>query len=303
MIMAMKQIEIGTCVPGPMAKEWLPHLAKAGFECVSLNFHMSLEGADLKKMAEELMPIVKEAGIRVASLGYYCNAIQFEDHKKTLEYCIDSAKYFEAPIVSTFAGAYEGESVEKAMPKFGEVFRDLAKRAADNGLKLAIENCPMGGSWQHATCNIGFNPKAWEMMFNEVPDENLGLEWEPGHQSIQLIDPIAQLREWAPTGRIIHMHGKDCSVDMAAVRKYGVFGAVDFAPQRTPGFGDVDWRDIFSILHMNNYESDICVEGYHDPIYRGKWEMTAQMHALKYLKWCRGGDFIENPWAPGPWDD
>ena len=119
LIMAMKQIEIGTCVPGPMAKEWLPHLAKAGFECVSLNFHMSLEGADLKKMAEELMPIVKEAGIRVASLGYYCNAIQFEDHKKTLEYCIDSAKYFEAPIVSTFAGAYEGESVEKAMPKFG----------------------------------------------------------------------------------------------------------------------------------------------------------------------------------------
>jgi len=58
---------------------------------------------------------------------------------------------------------------------------------------------------------------AWEMMFEEVPDKNVGLELEPGHQSIQLIDPVAQLREWAPTGRILHMHGKDCTVDRTAV--------------------------------------------------------------------------------------
>ena len=133
-------------------------------------------------------------------------------------------------------------------------------------------------------------------MFEEVPAKNLGLEWEPGHQSIQLIDPIAQLREWASTGRILHLHGKDCSVDLEAVKKYGVFGAVDFAPQRTPGFGDTDWRQIFSILHQNGYENDVCIEGYHDPVYSGEWEMTAQLHSLRYLKWCRGGDFVPNPW-------
>ena len=44
------------------------------------------------------------------------------------------------------------------------------------------------------------------------------------------------------------------------------------------------------------YTGDICVEGYHDPIYKKDWEMTAQKHALNYLKWCRGGDFIPNPW-------
>lgn len=292
----MKQIEVGTCIPGTHALSWLPHLAKAGFECASINFHMSLEGTDLKKLAEDLRPIVEETGIRIASLGFYCNPIESEDHKKTLEACIEAAPLFGAPMVSTFAGAYEGQPVENSMKKFGEVFRDLAHRAADKGLKIAIENCPMGGNWQRTTCNIAFNPKAWEMMFEEVPDKNVGLEWEPGHQSIQLIDPVAQLREWAPTGRILHLHGKDCSVDMEAVKKYGVFGAVDFAPQRTPGFGDTDWRQIFSILHSAGYEGDICVEGYHDPVYSGEWEMTAQLHALHYLKWCRGGDFVPNPW-------
>lgn len=292
----MKQIEIGTCIPGTSAEAWIPHMVKAGFECVAINFHMSLEGTDLKALASKVRTLLEGTGVRVATLGYYCNPLQNEEQRKTLEACIDIAPEFGAPMVSTFAGAFEGEPVEHAVKKFGEVFRDLSRRAADKGLKLAVENCPMGGSWHRATCNIAFHPKAWGMMFEEVPDQNLGLEWEPGHQSIQLIDPVAQLREWAPTGRIIHMHGKDCTTDWDAVKKYGVFGAVDFAKQRTPGFGDTNWRDVFSILRENGYESDICVEGYHDPIYRDDWEMTAQLHSLNYLKWCRGGDFTPNPW-------
>ena len=244
----MKQIEIGACVPGSDTKTWLAPLVEAGFECVALNFHMSLGGTDLHALAEQVMPYLREKGVRVATIGYYCNPIENTEQRKTLESVIDAAPLFGAPMVSTFAGAYEGEPVEKAIPKFGEVFRELGKRAADNGLKIAIENCPMDGTWQRATCNIAFHPKAWEMMFEAVPEQNVGLEWEPGHQSIQLIDPVSQLREWIGTGRILHMHGKDCTTDWDAVRRYGVLGAVPFAKQRTPGFGDTDWRQILSIL-------------------------------------------------------
>ncbi len=290
----MKQIRIGTCIPGEHALEWLPPMVKAGFECVAVNFHMSLHGVDLKELAPKIDDILAGTGVYVSTLGFFCNPLMYEDHKKTLEQVIDRAADFHAANVATFAGAFEGESVDKAMPKFKEVFTDLAARAEDRGVKLVIENCPMGGTWNHTTCNIGFNPKAWEMMFDLVPSKALGLEWEPGHQQIQLIDPIAQLKEWAP--KVYHMHGKDASVDKAAIAKYGVFGAVDFAPQRTPGFGDLNWRDIFSILREHGYEGDICVEGYHDPIYRGEWEMTGQLHALSYLKWARGGEFVPNPW-------
>ena len=43
----MKQIKIGTCVPGTKAEEWLKGFIGKGFETFSLNFHMSLEGTDL----------------------------------------------------------------------------------------------------------------------------------------------------------------------------------------------------------------------------------------------------------------
>lgn len=291
----MKQINIGTCVPGGNALTWLPHIAKAGFECVSINFHMSLHGIDLEKLAKQVHEILDGTGVYVSSLGFYCNALMYEEHEKTLAHCIDAARLFGAKNVATFAGALEDQSVEEAIPRFGQVFGELCKRAESENVRIVIENCPMGGTWAHNTCNIGFNPRAWEMMFNAVPSDALGLEWEPAHQMIQLIDPIAQLRKWVP--KVYHVHGKDATVDNEAIRTLGVFGAADFAAQRTPGFGDTNWRDIFFILHKNGYDGDVCIEGYHDPIYSGKWEMTGQLHALEYLKWCRGGEFTPNPWG------
>ena len=290
----MKQIRIGTCVPGPLAEQWIPHLAALGFETMSINNHMSLQGIDMEKHAPLVLGLLEGTGVEVTTFGYYCNAIQYEDHKKTMEYVIDHAHLYGAKVISTFAGGYEGQSVDSAIKKFGEVYRELAKRAEDRGVKIAIENCPMGGTWDRVTCNIGMNPRAWEMMFNEVDSPALGLEWEPAHQLIQLIDPIPQLRKWAK--KVYHLHGKDASVDRAAVAEYGVLCNTDwYAPERTVGFGDTDWRDIFSILHMNGYEGDICVEGYHDPVYSGEWEYVGQKHALEYLKWCRGGDFVVSP--------
>ena len=290
----MEQIKIGTCIPGQQAEQWLPGMKDKGFECFAINFHMTYSGIDLKALAPKVMGMLEGTGTYVSTVGYYCNALQNESQLHDLEYAIDNAHLFGAKTVATFAGALEGQSIDAAIPRFKEVFSELAKRAEDRGVKLAIENCPMHGDWRHATCNIGINPDAWELMFDAVPSDALGLEWEPAHQLIQLIDPIPQLRVWAK--KIVHLHGKDTSVDWDAVRRRGIYAAKDFAPERTPGFGDTNWRDVFSILHENGYEGDVCIEGYHDPVYSGQWEMTSQLHALKYLKFCRGGDFVPNPW-------
>lgn len=291
----MNQIRIGTCIPGPVAEEWMPHLVKAGFETISINNHMSLEGIDMVEQSKKLKDLLAGTGAEITTFGYYCNAVELDEHRKTMEFVLDHAHLYGAKVVSTFAGAYEGKSVNDSIKKFGEVYRELAKRAEDNGLRIAFENCPMGGTWDRLTCNLAINPRAWEMMFNEVPSAAVGLEWEPAHQLIQLINPIPQLRKWVK--KVYHVHGKDTSVDRAAIAEYGVLCNTDwYAPERTVGFGDTDWRDVLSILHMGGYDGDICVEGYHDPVYSGKWEMVGQLHALKYLKWCRGDEFIPNPW-------
>ena len=79
----------------------------------------------------------------------------------------------------------------------------------------------------------------------------------PAHQLIQLIDPIAQLRKWVK--KVYHVHGKDATVDRRMVEDYGVLCDTDwYAPERTPGFGDSDWRDIIYILHTRKADSGKC---------------------------------------------
>ena len=154
----------------------------------------------------------------------------------------------------------------------------------------------MGGDWNQGDWNIAHNPDAWELMFDAVPSHALGLEWEPCHQLVALIDPLPQLRKWIQ--KIYHVHGKDATVYWDVVKAHGVFGKELFAVHRTPGFGDTNWTDVISELrrgkYSGKYTGTIDIEGWHDPVYRDDLEMTGQVHGLNYLKGCRTA-FVPNP--------
>ena len=68
----MKQIKIGTCVPGAKAEEWLKGFIGKGFETFSLNFHMSLEGTDLDKLALSTEKLLAGTDSKITTVGYYC---------------------------------------------------------------------------------------------------------------------------------------------------------------------------------------------------------------------------------------
>ena len=131
------------------------------------------------------------------------------------------------------------------------------------------------------------------MIFNAVPSEAIGLEWEPCHQMNSLIDPIPQLRKWIK--KVYHVHGKDATIAWDVIHEQGIRGGQTYVWHRTPGFGDTNWSDIITILRQNGYASTIDIEGWHDPVYREDLEMTGQVYGLNYLKRCRGGDYIPNP--------
>ena len=292
----MKQIRIGTLVGGEDAVRVLPQIVPHGFESFSLTFWQSTRGLDLSETAKRVKEILAESGSVVSSLGIFGNVLTGAgDNADTLaswERLIDHAHEFGTDLVAGFTGRMPG-AIDGSIPKFREVFGELAKRAADRGVRLAFENCDMGGTWEQGDWNIAHNPTAWEMMFNAVPDANIGLQWEPCHQMVSLIDPIPQLRKWV--GKIFNVHGKDATIAWDIVREYGIHGPKAFVWHRSPGFGDTNWTDIISILRQHGYEGSIDIEGFHDPVYRGDWEMTGQVHSLRYLKQCRGGDFIPNP--------
>jgi sugar phosphate isomerase/epimerase len=312
---ANHDIRIGTLVSGleedvaGYIKQILPH----GFESFSITFWQTTKNIDWVKLSNEVNEVLKGTNAIISSLAMFGNPLE-EDEKdletlKGWEECIDNAHLFGCDIVGGFTGRVRGKPIHESIPRFQEIFSKLGQRAKDKGVRIAFENCDMGGTWQSGDWNIAHNPTAWELMFKAVPLDNIGLEWEPCHQMVSLMDPMPQLKKWVH--KMFHIHGKDASIDWDAVKTFGVHTSVHadvaisgmdmpvkvppFAYHRTPGFGDSNWTDIITELRKAGFKGSIDIEGWHDPVYKGELEMTGQVHALNYLKNCRGGDFITNP--------
>jgi sugar phosphate isomerase/epimerase len=293
-------IRIGTMVranlddPAGYVRQILP----LGFESIQPFFWQSLGGKDIPRLAGELREAIGNADVTISSVGVFGNPLEDGDNdRETLaawETRIDNAHLFGANTVSGFTGRIRGKPLTDSLPRFREVWGKLAERAADKGVRIAFENCAMDGNWATGDWNIAHNPDAWELMFNELPNDNLGLEWEPCHQLVYLIDPVPQIKNWAP--RIFHVHGKDATVRWDVIREHGIFGKLPFVQMRTPGFGDSDWVRVIGELRLAGYRGTIDIEGWHDPVYRNELEITGQVRALNYLKECRGGaEFVPNP--------
>jgi sugar phosphate isomerase/epimerase len=294
-----ESIRIGTLVGGGKnSANYIRQILPYGFESFQLTFWQTLPSdITLKELAKQVKGALGDSGATISSLGIFGNPLETgEKDKATLDgwkKCIDAAQLFDCDIVAGFTGRLRGKPIDESIPRFKQVFAPLAKRAADKGVRLAFENCDMGGTWQSGDWNIAHHHNAWALMFDAVPDTNVGLEWEPCHQMVKLIDPMPQLRQWV--GKIFHLHGKDCTIYWDVVRQHGVHGPKPFAFHRTPGFGDSNWADIISELRKGGFKGSIDIEGWHDPVYRGELEMTGQVRALNYLKDCRGGHFVPNP--------
>lgn len=276
---------IGTCVRHDAWQAELRQAIHAGFETAELYCNATLGGLDFQSMAAEAREIIGDSGMRIAAIGLYGNPLASEETRAELTCCIEQAHLLGAGVVSTFAGALPGKSVGDTIGDFRRVFGDLSKRAEDAGVRLGLENAHMYGHWYQPTCNIAFCPRAWELIFDAVPSSALGLTWEPSHQLEQLIDPLAQLREWLP--RIVHVHGKDACVDREAIRRYGAWFGMHYCDHRFPGRGECDWTDILRLLREGGYRGDLCVEGFHDSGYDERGEFEGQRKALRYLRACQ----------------
>ncbi len=253
-------IRIGTMVKGnaPDPAAYVRQILPLGFESIEPFFWQTIGDKDIPRLAGELKDAIGDQDVVIDTLGMF------------------------------------GNPLEESLPRYKEVFGELAKRAADKGVRLAFENCAMDGNWASGDWNIAHNPDAWELMFNETPDDNIGLEWEPCHQMVYLIDPIPQIRKWAP--KFFHIHGKDATIRWDVIRENGIFGKYPFVQMRSPGFGDSDWTRIISELRLAGYKGTIDIEGWHDPVYRDALEMTGQVRSLNFLKDARGGAaFVPNP--------
>lgn len=287
----MFDISIGTIIPARAAHAMIPQLNAQGFESYELDFNGEEPAKkDLKAYAESLLPLLE--GQQISCLGYYGNPITKPEDREHLTALIRACEYFGCNTLGVFAGADPSKTIPDTIPQFQQVWAPLAALAEECGIKIGFEGCGMG--WQGGSYNIAYCPAAWELMFEAVPSAALGLEWEPCHALEHLSDPIAQLRHWAH--KVVHIHGKDGTIAWDVLREHGNDSPHSYIWNRTPGFGDTNWSDIFTILLQAGFTGACDIEGYHDPVHYDDMEWTAQVQSMKYLKICRGG---ETYW-PGP---
>ena len=262
-----------------------------GFECYQLVWALKHCGVvpDLQEQVAAVRDAAAARGACISALGVYGNPLREdaagESARDGLRRAILAAHKYGTDVVGCFAGRVPWTAVPDSLPRFREVFGELARRAEDSGVRLAFENCLQGGNWERGETNIGFHPAAWELMFDAVPSAALGLEWEPCHLMCQQIDPLPVLDRYA--ARIFHVHGKDGHLNPASLAASGTHGPEQVVRHRFPGLGDSDWSVIFRKLSAAGYRGVVDIEGGHDPVFRGELEMEGQRNALAWLRKCR----------------
>jgi sugar phosphate isomerase/epimerase len=160
------------------------------------------------------------------------------------------------------------------------------KYAEKRGVKIGIENCPMfftDDEWPGGK-NLASSPAIWRRMFEEIPSDNFGLNYDPSHLVWQFIDYIKPIYEFKD--RIFHVHIKDAKVLRDKLNDVGILATpLSFHRPKLPGLGDVDWGKFFSALTDIGYDGAACLE-VEDRSYEGSLQMRKRslIQSREYLK-------------------
>ncbi len=240
---------------------WPPGQAERRYAGVT---HIDVVGFN-KNDAARVKALCNDLGVSISALGYYPNPLsadlaEAKAYTEHLKRVIKAASLLGLGVVNTFVGRDHTKSIDDNWPRFLKTWSPLLKFAADHNIKIGIENCPMSFSkdeWPGGK-NLAVSPAVWRRMYQDLPDANFGLNFDPSHFILQHMDYLAPLREFKD--RLFHVHAKDVRIDIERRNQVGVFAHPNlFHTPKLPGMGDVDWNKFFSVL-TEVYSGSVCVE-------------------------------------------
>lgn len=240
---------------------------------------------------ERIHGLVEETGVAISGLGYYPNPLtpDREEAEKGIAHIqkvIQAADMLGLQQVNTFIGRDWTKSIEDNWPRFLEVWRPLIALAEKSGVRIGIENCPMlfsADEWPGGK-NLAISPAIWRRMFEEIPSDSFGLNYDPSHPAWMQMDPIAPL--WDFQEKLFHVHAKDVRVDRHRLNEVGILAhPLEYHTPKLPGLGDVNWGRFFSVLGDVGYSGPVCVE-VEDRAYEGSLESrkSALRQSATYLR-------------------
>lgn len=234
--------------------------------------------------AKATRDLIEQKGLPISSLAYYPNPLHPDpDHRKTvvehLKKVILAAEMLRVPVVGTFVGKDKNKTVPQNLEEYAQVWPPIVKFAADHGVKIAIENCPMLFSYDEwpGGNNLASTPAIWKKMWEIIPDRNFGLNLDPSHLVLQMIDYERVVREFKD--RIFHVHAKDLMIDREGLYENGVLSqGMGWQVPRLPGLGDIDWKRFIGALYRVGYDYVVSIE--HED---RDWEKTEELVKRGFL--------------------
>jgi sugar phosphate isomerase/epimerase len=260
-------------------EEVISFAADTGYSCVEImcwpvgkaeRRYAGVTHIDVTKLSpkgiKDIRDLLDKKHVGISALGYYPNPLE-ADRKNAARYVahikkvIDGAKQLGLRNVNTFVGRDHLLSIEDNFKRFKRVWPGIVRHAEKRGVKIGIENCPMfftADEWPGGK-NLASSPAIWRRMFDEIPSENFGLNYDPSHLVWQFMDYIKPIYEFKD--RIFHMHIKDAKILRDELNDVGILATpLSFHRPKLPGLGDVNWGKFFSALTDIGYKGAACVE-------------------------------------------
>jgi sugar phosphate isomerase/epimerase len=294
------QLGFVTAIFGDLSFEQvLKHAAEIGYDCVEVmcwppgvrdRKYGGVTHIDCTEFtqaqADDVLALCDKHGVKISALGYYPNALSHDDEEartaqEHIRKVIDAATKLDLPGINTFVGANHLLPLDENLQLFEKVWPDIVAYAENSNTRIGIENCPMlyGKSWPFGW-NLARTPAIWRRMFEIIPSAFFGLNYDPSHLRMQLMDPIAPIREFGQ--RIFHSHAKDMRIDEEKLDRLGSLALpMDRSTAKIPGLGDIHWGKYIGALSDAGFDGPVCVE-VEDHAFEGSVERRRKSLEISY---------------------
>lgn len=227
--------------------------------------HIDVNALDADKV-NDIKTLCHDYGIEISALAFYPNTLDSnlaarEANITHLKRVIDAAALLDVNMVTTFIGRMQEKNIEDNIEEFSKVWPDIIKYAKVKNVRIAIENCPMlfsNDEWPGGK-NLFTSPAIWRKLFDIIPDDNFGINFDPSHfvwQQMDYIKPIYEFKD-----RIFHIHFKDIKLNIDDLNDNGILAnPLTYMKPKLPGLGDVNWSAYVSALTDIGYHGHACIE-------------------------------------------
>lgn len=233
--------------------------SKTKIDCLEVSVrhgHFNVDQALQKGSREDLLHKFRAANVGISALACYSGDITSPEAPKRqaaideLLKTIDAAAALNVGIVCALAGMpLPGKSkMDTIREDLPGIFGPILEHARKKNVRIALENW-----WRTNIQHLDH----WKALFEVLPQENLGLNFDPSHLDKMEIDYLSAVSEFK--SRIFHTHAKDVVVNYAHRRRVGVFDGAD-SRFTIPGTGRIQWPEYIGRLREIGYNGVLSIE-------------------------------------------